>query len=143
MAENRLSSISQADPLTKMGEFWDTHDFTQFDTDAPDVEFTISSAVSIEPDLLAEMEKQARLRGVGVETLVKMWLQEKLAQQPQLAQRKSQQAKANRPSSGGAARRCGRAPRPSGGWRCGCGREANSRSVQLDVTTVGRSLLTR
>ena len=85
MAENRLSSISQADSLTKMGEFWDTHDFTQFDTDAADVEFAISSAVSIEPDLLAAVEKQARLRGVGVETLVNLWLQEKLAQQPQLA----------------------------------------------------------
>ena len=85
MAENRLSSISQTDSLTKMGEFWDTHDFTQFDTDAPDVEFTVSSAVSIEPDLLAAMEKQARLRGIGVETLVNLWLQEKLAQQPQLA----------------------------------------------------------
>ena len=31
------------------------------------------------------MEKQARLRGVGVETLVNLWLQEKLAQQSQLA----------------------------------------------------------
>jgi len=78
MAENRLSSISQADSLAKMGEFWDTHDFTQFDSDAPDVEFTISSTVSIEPDLLAAVEKQVRLRGIGVETLVNLWLQEKL-----------------------------------------------------------------
>jgi hypothetical protein len=84
MAENRLSSISQADSLAKMGEFWDTHDFTQFDTDAPDVEFTISSVVSIEPDLLAAVEKQARLRGVGVETLVNLWLHEKLTEQVQL-----------------------------------------------------------
>ncbi len=83
MAVSRLSSISQADSLAKMGEFWDTHDFTQFDTDAPDVEFTISSTVSVEPDLLAAMEKQARLRGIGVETLVNLWLQEKLAQQSQ------------------------------------------------------------
>ena len=78
--ENKLSSISQADSLAKMGKFWDTHDFTQFDTDAPDVEFTISSTVSIEPDLLAAVEKQARLRGIGVETLVNLWLQEKLAE---------------------------------------------------------------
>mgnify|MGYP003602530933 CR=1 FL=1 len=83
MAVSRLSSISQADSLAKMGEFWDTHDFTQFDTDAPDVEFTTSSTVSVEPDLLAAMEKQARLRGIGVETLVNLWLQEKLAQQSQ------------------------------------------------------------
>jgi hypothetical protein len=84
MAENRLSSISQADSLAKMGEFWDTHDFTQFDSDAPDVEFTISSTVTIEPDLWAAVEKQARLRGIGVETLVNLWLQEKLAEQVQL-----------------------------------------------------------
>jgi hypothetical protein len=80
MAENRLSSISQSDSLEEMGEFWDSHDFTQFDTDAPDVEFTISTTISIEPDLLAAIEKQARLRGIGVETLVNLWLQEKLAE---------------------------------------------------------------
>ena len=80
MAENRLTSISQTDSLEAMGEFWDTHDFTQFDTDAPDVEFTISSSISIEPDLLAAVERQARLRGIGVETLVNLWLQEKLAE---------------------------------------------------------------
>jgi hypothetical protein len=81
MAENRLSSIPQADSLEKMGEFWDTHDFTQFDTDAPDVAFSISTTVSIEPDLLAAVEKQARLRGIAVETLVNLWLQEKLSEQ--------------------------------------------------------------
>jgi hypothetical protein len=48
--ENNLSSISQAGSLEKMGEFWDTHDFTQFDTDALDVEFTISSKIAIEPE---------------------------------------------------------------------------------------------
>ena len=80
MAENKLSSISQTDSLEAMGEFWYTHDFTKYDTDAPDVEFTISSSVSIEPDLLAAMEKQARLRGIGVETLVNLWLQEKLVE---------------------------------------------------------------
>ena len=80
MAENKLSSISQTDSLEAMGEFWDTHDFTQYDTDAPDVEFTVSSSVSIEPDLLAAMEAQARLRGIGVETLVNLWLQEKLVE---------------------------------------------------------------
>jgi len=29
MAENRLSSISKADSDEKIGEFWDTHDFTE------------------------------------------------------------------------------------------------------------------
>lgn len=85
MDANKLSSISKADTLEKMGEFWDTHDFTDFDTDAPDVEFNISYAVPIELDLLSSVEKQAHLRGVSVETLVNLWLQQKLAEQTQPA----------------------------------------------------------
>lgn len=81
MDANKLSSVSKADTLGKMGEFWDTHDFTDFDTDAPDVEFEISCAVPIELDLLSLLEKQAHLRGVNVETLVNLWLQQKLAEQ--------------------------------------------------------------
>lgn len=83
MLENKLSSISQADTLEKMGEFWDTHDFTQFDTDAPDIEYTINCTVAIEPDLLAAVEKQAQKRGISVETLINLWLQEKLMEQLQ------------------------------------------------------------
>lgn len=72
MDESKLSSISQADTLEKMGEFWNTHDFTDFDSDAPDVEFEITCAVPIEVDLLSSLEKQARLRGVSLETLVNL-----------------------------------------------------------------------
>ena len=81
MAENKVSSISKASGLKEMGEFWDDHDFTEFDTDVPDVEFNISCTVSIEPDLLSALEKQAQLRHVNVETLVNLWLHEKLAEQ--------------------------------------------------------------
>ncbi len=84
MGKNKLSGISKADTIEKMGEFWDTHDFTDFDNpDAPDVEFKISCAVPIELDLLTLLEKQARLRGVKLETLVNLWLQEKLAEKAQ------------------------------------------------------------
>jgi hypothetical protein len=58
MLQNNLSSISQADTLEKMGEFWDTHEFTQFDTDAPDIEFMINCTIAIEPDLLATVENR-------------------------------------------------------------------------------------
>lgn len=83
MDTNRLSSVSQADSLERMGEFWDTHDLTDFDTNAPDVEFKVSFPVSIELDLLSSLEEQARLHGVRVETLVNLWLQQKLAEQTQ------------------------------------------------------------
>ncbi len=77
MEENKFSSISKVDTLEGMGEFWDEHDFTEFDTDAPDSVFDINCAVPIEPDLLSKVEKQARKRGVSVETLVNLWLQQK------------------------------------------------------------------
>lgn len=82
MEKNKISSISKADSLEKMGEFWDTHDFMDFDDPkAKDIKFDVSCAVPIEEELLSSVEKQARLRGVKVETLVNLWLQQKLAEQ--------------------------------------------------------------
>ena len=82
MDENKLSSLSKAETDEKIGEFWDNHDFTDFDhPDAPDVEFEVSCAVPIEEELLAALEKQAQRRGVQVETLVNLWLQQKLDEQ--------------------------------------------------------------
>jgi len=84
MDANKLSSISKADSLKKVGEYWDAHDFTDVDNlDAPDVEFVITCAVPIELDLLSSVEKQARRRGVKVDTLVNLWLQQKLTEQTQ------------------------------------------------------------
>ncbi|MCL4297794.1 MAG: BrnA antitoxin family protein [Anaerolineae bacterium] len=82
MDANNLSSISQGDTDEKMGEFWDSHDFTDFDDpNTPDVNFEISCAVPVEVELLAALEKQAHKRGIQVETLVNLWLQQKLDEQ--------------------------------------------------------------
>lgn len=78
MEENRLSSISKTDSDEKIGEFWDTHDFTEFDTVAPDAEFEIISTVPVQLELLTEIEKQADKRGMRVEVLVNQWLRQKL-----------------------------------------------------------------
>ncbi len=60
--------------------FWDTRDFTEFDIHAPDVQFDISCAVPIDPDLLSAVEKQAHKRGIAVETLINLWQQQKLVE---------------------------------------------------------------
>lgn len=78
MAENRTSSISKAGSDEKIGEFWDSHDFTDFDADTPDAEFEIISTVPVQVELLNEIEAQAAKRGVKVEILVNQWLQQKL-----------------------------------------------------------------
>jgi hypothetical protein len=84
MDANKLSSISQADTDEGMGEFWDTHDFTDFDNpELLDVKFAIACAVPIEVELFTALEKQAHQRGVQVETLANLWLQQKLIEQEQ------------------------------------------------------------
>ncbi|MEZ4646394.1 MAG: CopG family antitoxin [Chloroflexota bacterium] len=78
MNENN-SSISQAANYEEMGEFWDTRDFTEFDDPKrPDVVFEIRDTVRIEAKLLAKIEKVAASRGIGSETLINLWLQEKV-----------------------------------------------------------------
>lgn len=62
MAANK-SSISKTNNLEKMGEFWDKHDLTEFDVpNAPDIEFQVSVAISVEPDLLSDIEELAHRR---------------------------------------------------------------------------------
>ena len=82
MDENKMSDISKATSDQKIGEFWATHDFTNFDNpNAPDVDFEFACAVPIEADLFLAIEEQAHKRGVKVETLVNLWLQQKLLEQ--------------------------------------------------------------
>lgn len=59
MDASNLSSISKANTDEKIGEFWDTHDFTNFDTDAPDVDFEMVFNVPIDSNLLSATEQQA------------------------------------------------------------------------------------
>jgi hypothetical protein len=59
MDKSRLSGISKAKSDEEIGEFWDTHDFTEFDTDAPDPQFEVISTVPVHLELLNEIEEQA------------------------------------------------------------------------------------
>lgn len=78
MAENK-SSLSQADNYEMMGEFWDTHDFSDFDDPTrADVTFEIRDTIRIEAELLTKIEKMAAAKGIGTETLINLWLQEKV-----------------------------------------------------------------
>ena len=82
----RLSSISKAQSVQKIGKFWDAHDFTDYDNpNAPDVKFKVTSSVPVDEELLAKLEKQAHRRGVKVETLVNLWLQQKLSEETKRA----------------------------------------------------------
>jgi uncharacterized protein len=70
MERNKLTSISKAKTYEQIGKFWDLHDFTEFDDEKlSDVQFEISCKISVEPDLLSLIERQAKLRKIDTEPL--------------------------------------------------------------------------
>ncbi|GIK71136.1 MAG: hypothetical protein BroJett021_01240 [Chloroflexota bacterium] len=78
--ETRLSSISKADSCEAIGEFWDTHSLADYWNQTYEVEFEvrIPRCVRIEANLFARIADEARRRGVSAETLVNLWIAERL-----------------------------------------------------------------
>jgi hypothetical protein len=85
MSEGR-SSISQAKSYKEMGEFWDTHDLADYwdQTEPVDFEVDIQSETTyyaLDRQLSQKLARVAEERGVSAETLLNMWVQEKLLEQ--------------------------------------------------------------
>lgn len=83
MSDGR-SSISKATSYEEMGEFWDTHDVGDFweQTKPVEMEFDIRSEKVYYPigkALSEKLSKAAVDQGVSSETLLNLWVQEKLA----------------------------------------------------------------
>jgi hypothetical protein len=79
------SSLSKARSYAELGEFWDTHDLTEFweQTKPAEFEVDIRSEVTyyaLDNSLSAEVRALAERRGVASETLLNLWVQEKLRQ---------------------------------------------------------------
>ncbi|HKS96523.1 MAG TPA: CopG family antitoxin [Terriglobia bacterium] len=79
------SSISGAESYKEIGEFWDTHDLSEFwDRLQPaDFEVDIQSEATyypLEASLSARLRTIAKKRGVSPEVLLNRWVQEKVRQ---------------------------------------------------------------
>lgn len=80
------SSISQAQSYREIGEFWDTHDATNFwDTTEP-VEFEVdiqseTRYYALDRKLVEDVGQIAWQRGISVETLLNLWVYEKVAEE--------------------------------------------------------------
>jgi hypothetical protein len=82
---NNKSSLSQASSYEEIGEFWDSHDATDFwdQTHPVEMEFDLKAEESYYPvarDLAHEIETIAHSQGVSSATLINLWLQEKVHQ---------------------------------------------------------------
>lgn len=79
------SSVSKGQSYRQIGEFWDTHDLADFwdKTKPADFDVQIESEVTyyaLNSQLSAKVRSIARRRGVLPETLLNLWVQEKLRQ---------------------------------------------------------------
>jgi hypothetical protein len=72
------------DSLEEFWGFWDTHSSADYEDlmESVEVEIELTSSkmyCAIAKDLLSQVRTQARQQGVSTETLINLWLQEKLS----------------------------------------------------------------
>lgn len=85
MAENK-SSVSKASSYQEIGEYWDAHDLGEVWDKTEEVKFEVDLEsdvfyYAVENTLSSKLHVIAKKRGVSAETLVNLWLQEKLNQE--------------------------------------------------------------
>jgi hypothetical protein len=85
MSENDktpTTKISKARSLDEIADFWDTHSVADYWDETKEVEFEVRAVrrrrVTLDPDVYQKIETQARTRGILPETLVNLWLTERL-----------------------------------------------------------------
>jgi hypothetical protein len=82
MAENK-SSISNQDSYQKIGEFWDSKDLSDVWDETEEVEFNVDLQsdvyyYAVEMSLSSKLHKLADEKGVSAESLLNLWLQERV-----------------------------------------------------------------
>lgn len=80
------SSVSKARSYTEIGEFWDVHDLSDFWGKTRKVRFDVvvepeATYYPIEKDLSEKIQSVARKQGVPSDTLVNLWLEQKIKEQ--------------------------------------------------------------
>ena len=79
------SSISGSKSYSQLGEFWDSHDSSEYWDEVPDVEFDVdvkSQAIyyPVEISLAMEMRAIAERMGLSPKMLLAKWVREKLSE---------------------------------------------------------------
>jgi len=80
------TSISKKSSYREIGEFWDTHDLSEFWKQTKPAKFEVDIQTQrmyypIDSKLSDDILKVARKRGVSPETLINLWISEKIRQE--------------------------------------------------------------
>ncbi|MEP7008998.1 MAG: CopG family antitoxin [Acidobacteriota bacterium] len=78
------TSISDATTVAEVGDFWDTHSLADHWNETREVNLEMRAErrrrVTLAPDIYSQVETQAQRQGILPETLVNLWLLERLRQ---------------------------------------------------------------
>lgn len=77
-----VDPIPETMSLEEAADFWDTHSVADYPSEVVEVEFDLQGSrkyVAIDTEVLSQLERRARDRGISLETLVNLWLQERLS----------------------------------------------------------------
>jgi hypothetical protein len=82
--DKTATGISNARTPEEIGDFWDSHSLADYWDRTREAEFEVTALprrrVTLDPKVYTEIEAQARARGLMLETLVNLWLAERLHQ---------------------------------------------------------------
>ncbi len=84
MAEDKKTPISGVKSYQTIGEFWDNHDLGDYWDKTKPAEFEISIGSErryypIDKNLSNQLKEIAQKQGISAETLINLWVQEKLS----------------------------------------------------------------
>lgn len=83
------SSISQAETYQAIGEFWDAHDLADYWDQTAEADLRVNLRLEtvyypVDRELAVRLAEAARRRGISPETLLNLWVQEKLLETPSI-----------------------------------------------------------
>ena len=79
---NKIDRIPNDMTIEEASEFWDTHSVADYPSHIVQFEYKPQERitfVAVANNLLSQLENRAKKTGVSIETLVNLWIQEKLA----------------------------------------------------------------
>jgi predicted HicB family RNase H-like nuclease len=83
------TTLSKAKSYKEIGEFWDTHDLADYWARTKEVSFEIdinseTTYYAVEKSLSERLHIIAQKKGISANTLINLWVQEKLQEQKAL-----------------------------------------------------------
>ncbi len=80
--EGKGTSVSNAHTIEEIADFWDTHSLNDYWDQTQEVAFEVRAKrrrrVTLDPQVYAKLEAEAHTRGISPETLINLWLAERL-----------------------------------------------------------------